>query len=150
MAKSGPWEQVRGEVLIVLEPEFEDQKREAERPGHGAALDQPAAVPRLDEGETRAIDQAAGQQDHGVDRADGELSLLSARIETRRVPVAAIDPTQENRAEEQHFGREEQPHAGDRGPGLVAGAGVLELVRQTGFRHGAGRPRAADSCRADR
>ena len=78
-----------------------------------ATLDQPAGIARLDERETRAEDETASQKDHGVDRSDREIGLPRARVESRLIPIAGIDPSQEKGAKEQHLGRQKQPHPGN-------------------------------------
>ena len=100
MAKPGPREQMLVEIVAPIDAELENEKGDAEYPGCGAALDEPAAIPGLDEGDTRAIYEAADHQNHGVDRADCEIGLLGAGIEPSLVPVPGIDPGQEKRAEE--------------------------------------------------
>jgi hypothetical protein len=101
------------EIVAPFDAELENEKGDAEYPGCGAALDEPAAIPGFDEGDTRAEDETASQQDHGVDHSNREIGLSRGRIEPSLVPVAGIDPGQEKRAEEQHLGRQKQPHPGD-------------------------------------
>src|ERR1700732_5438120 len=91
MAKPGPREQMLVEIVAPIDAELENEKGDAEYPGCGAALDEPAAIPGLDEGDTRAIYEAADHQNHGVDRADCELGVLGAGIEPSLVPVAGIE-----------------------------------------------------------
>ena len=50
-----------------------------------------------------------------------------AGVEAGRLPVAAKHPGDDQAAEEQHFGGEEQPHAGQCGIRLVARVGELEV-----------------------
>ena len=78
------------EIFAPFDPKFEDPKADPEQPGDRAALDQTAGIVRLDERETRAEDETASQQDHGVDRSDREIGLPRARIESRLIPMAGI------------------------------------------------------------
>jgi hypothetical protein len=104
---------VFAEIFAPFDPKFEDQKADPEQPGDRATLDQPAGIARLDERETRAEDETASQQDHGVDRSDREIGLPRARVESCLIPMAGIDPSQEKGAKEQHLGRQKQPHPGN-------------------------------------
>ena len=71
----GPRKQLFAEIFAPFDPKFEDPKADPEQPGDRAALDQTAGIVRLDERETRAEDETASQQDHGVDRSDREIGL---------------------------------------------------------------------------
>ena len=66
--------------------------------------------------------------------------LAAAGIEACLLPVAAEHPRQHQAAEEQHLGREKQPHAGDRCLGLMVGARDIGSadVRGDLVRHRAG------------
>ena len=55
-------------------------------------MHQPAAVAGANEGEADAVNEAACQQDHGIDRADRQRGLLRAGVEPGLIPVARIDP----------------------------------------------------------
>jgi len=72
---------VLGEIVAPFDAELENEEGDAECPGYGAALDEPPAISGFDEGDTRAIYEAADHQNHGVDRTDCEFGLLGTGIE---------------------------------------------------------------------
>jgi hypothetical protein len=113
---------------VPFDAKLEKEKGDTKCPGRCTALYKPPAVPAFDEDDTGAVDKTACQQNDGVGRPDRKIGLLCARIETDLVPVAGIDPGQEQGAEKQYLRCKEEPHPGNRRLGLVSRAGVLEFM----------------------
>jgi hypothetical protein len=70
--KAGPREKMLVEIVAPFDAELENEKGDAEYPGCGAALDEPAAIPGLDEGDTALY-----------------TKLLTTRITVLIVPIAS-------------------------------------------------------------
>ena len=133
------------EVFVPLEA-LQHQEGSTQHRRREAGLDQAAHVPLLDQQQSGGEGEAAGQQDRRVDRPDQQVGVLRRQAEPGGMLVAAIQPHEDERAEEQDLLRQEQPHAGHGGLRLVRGVRILEM-RVRLRRHGYGPP-VGDSCRA--
>ena len=111
-------EEMAAEVFAPLIA-FDGEKRRSEQRGNGEAFPDepaqagPAALHRHHHRE------AAGQQDHRIDRPKLEVRLAGASQESIGMGEAIDGVTKEQAAEEEHFRAEKQPHAEARGFLLV-------------------------------
>ena len=92
-----------------------------------SSLTAAACLTALDGGDRHGRQQAAGEENHSVDRAEDHVQFLAAG--GKLVGVAGqIDRVEEEKpAEEDQFGEEEQPHA-ERGAGMVPVLGLAHGI----------------------
>jgi hypothetical protein len=69
-----------------------------------------ALVP-LDGGHRHGREQAAGDEDNRVERSKAQVHLLPPRTELLRISGKVGPVEEEESAEEEHFGKKEEPHA---------------------------------------
>src|SRR5262249_192151 len=74
--------------------------------------------------------QAAGQQNNCIDGANQHVQVPARLLELARVPRAIREIAGEQRAEDQHFGGQEEPHA--QRPSVALLLDGVEMVRQVG------------------
>ena len=113
-----------GAPLHILDDQEDQGKTESDQktvPGKGY----PAA---LDSAHGQGHGHAAGDEHHGVDRAQNPVELQPAGMEFGRIPAVVHGKEQEQPAKQQQLGEEKKPHA-------HAGANVvLRTVVNGGFR----------------